>query len=51
MAAFATSSRPHLIDEDALAAQAAEYGYHVTRRLERPVKDGKAMIGLHLAPG
>ena len=47
MRAFATEHAPHLVDEGLLTAAALELGYRVRQREERPVRDGKAMIGLH----
>lgn len=37
---------PQLIPEETLAAEFAKHGWHVAHRADRPVADGKKMLGL-----
>ena len=47
MQRFAADCRPHLVPEEDLTAAALGLGYGLEARVEQPVRDGKAMIGLH----
>jgi len=46
MQVFANEARPHLIPEQDLKTELAEYGFECRYRTHRDVQDGKQMIGL-----
>jgi hypothetical protein len=47
MRSLARAVPPHLVDENTLSTAAAQLGYRLLTRQERPAPNGKAMIGLH----
>jgi hypothetical protein len=49
LAAAAETAHPTLVDPEAVVSHLGGHGYTLVHRRERPVPDGKAMVGLTLA--